>query len=211
MSAPALARPWLDVPLPSRMRTLGWCLNAPGFGTARTVHWREVRDAEFGPGFDAEAWLAGELARTGRTGPCFVTSRDVSAFVVRTAAAEGWEAWAVATVGLSNAERIGARARGGGVGTINVLAVADAPLTDGAMVEASSLVAEARTAAVMAAGPDLPGGRATGTGTDCILVAALPGARTAQAGKHTAIGEALGRAVREAVAQGVADWMETVA
>ena len=45
----------------------------------------------------------------------------------------------MATVGLSNAERVGARARGARIGTINVLAVADAPLTDGAMVEASSL------------------------------------------------------------------------
>ena len=207
MSAPRLARPWLDVPLPARLRTLGWCLNAPGFGWAEAVHWREVRDADLGPGRDAPAWLAAELARTGRRGPCFVTSRDVRAFVQRAASAEGAGAWAVATVGLSNAERIGARAAAAvAAGTINVLAVADRPLSDGALVEALSLVAEARTAAVMEGGPALPAGRATGTGTDCVLVGA-PGGGAPHAGKHTAVGEALGRAAYEAVARGVADWM----
>ncbi len=50
------------------------------------------------------------------------------------------------------------------------------------------------------------GSRATGTGTDCIAIAALPG-RLGGAGLHAAVGEALGRAVREAVTAGAADWV----
>ena len=207
--APVLARPWLDVALPARMRMLGWCLNAPGHVAADRVHWREVRDDDLPEGLDVGAWLARDLAASGRTGPCFLTSRDVSRHVVRHAESDGAAAGAVATVGLSNAERIGRRAGGyAATGTINVLVVASVPLGEGALVEAVSLAAEARTAAVMEAGPLLPSGRATGTGTDCLLVAAPDGAGAAHAGKHTAIGEAIGRAVHDAVACGVADWME---
>ena len=194
--------PWLAVPLGRRCRTLGWCVNAPGFAAADTVHWREVRDADLGVGLDVGAWLAAEMAAAGRRGPCFLTSRAIGRFERR---ADG-PAAVVATVGLGNAERIGAP-MGGGPGTVNILARLDAPLSEGALVEALSLVAEARTAAVMEHGPDARGGRATGTGTDCILVAAPPGAGR-HAGKHTPLGTALGRAVYEAVAAGTRAWME---
>jgi len=47
----------------------------------------------------------------------------------------------------------------------------------------------------------------TGTGTDCIVVAAPEGAGGAQfAGLHTAIGEAAGDAVYRAIREGVAVW-----
>ncbi len=210
---PRLERPWLDVPLPGRMRTLGWCLNAPGFGHADSVHWREVRDDDLGPGLDVESWLSGELSRSGRTGPCFLTSRDIGAHFIGHSPAGDASVDVVATVGLSNAERIGHHERGPGpFGTINVLATVTAPLTDGALVEALSLVVEARTAAVIEGGPDLPTGRATGTGTDCVLVACASSADRAtgaaeHAGKHTEIGRALGSAVRDSVALAVDGWM----
>jgi adenosylcobinamide amidohydrolase len=71
-----------------------------------------------------------------------------------------------------------------------------------------SIVAQARTAAVMDAGHDLPTGRATGTGTDCIAVAAPQGAERF-VGLHTEAGEAIGRATYEAVLDGARDWMAT--
>ena len=66
---------------------------------------------------------------------------------------------------------------------------------------------QARTAAVMDAGFDLPGGggTATGTGTDCVAVAAPSGANP-YAGLHTATGEAIGRAVYTAVHSGALEW-----
>jgi adenosylcobinamide amidohydrolase len=111
-------------------------------------------------------------------------------------------------VGLSNAERVGHRVvESAEYGTINLLAVADAPLSDAALVELLSIATQARTTAVMEHGPHLPSGRATGTGTDCIVVAAPPGAER-YAGLHTEVGEAVGAAVYAAVASGVRDWME---
>ncbi|HRO11147.1 adenosylcobinamide amidohydrolase, partial [Amaricoccus sp.] len=74
--------------------------------------------------------------------------------------------------------------------------------------EALSVAAEARPAAVIDAAPDRPGGRITGTGTDCILVAAPPG-DGAFAGLHTPLGEAIGRAVYAAVRRGADDWWAT--
>ena len=57
-----------------------------------------------------------------------------------------------------------------------------------------------------AAGHDLPTGTASGTGTDCIAVAAEPG-DTAFAGLHTVIGEAAGAATLAAVRRGVKRWL----
>ncbi|WP_295045296.1 adenosylcobinamide amidohydrolase, partial [uncultured Paracoccus sp.] len=116
----------------------------------------------------------------------------------------------VATVGLGNAERVGHR-RGQqegqrqGYGTINIALLIDAGLTDAALIEALSIAAQARTLAVLEAGVILPSGPATGTGTDCIAVACDPGG-LAHAGLHTALGEAIGRAVCDAVGQGASDW-----
>ncbi|KFI33150.1 adenosylcobinamide amidohydrolase [Haematobacter missouriensis] len=94
----------------------------------------------------------------------------------------------------------------GGYGTINIAVAVSEGLSDGAMVEALSIVAEARTAAVLEAGLVLVTGTATGTGTDCIALAADPG-EARHAGLHTPAGEVLGRVVMEATAAAIADWM----
>jgi adenosylcobinamide amidohydrolase len=138
-----------------------------------------------------------------------ITSRRLSAFVSVTAEAENVEATCVATVGLSNAERVGATRRSSAphAGTINILVTVSAALTEAAQIEALSIAAQARTAAVMEFGPIYSGSaRMTGTGTDCIAIAAQAG-DLPYCGLHTACGEAIGRAVYEAVAQGVGDWI----
>lgn len=208
-----LNRPWLVADLGAPLRTLGWPLNRPGFATASRIAWRELRDADLAPGLDAAAWLAAALAARGLAdAPAMLTSRDIGAHVLRRAEVEGRAADCLATVGLSNAERVGTRARPGlrGTirGTINLALRLSTPLTDGALAEALSVAAEARTAAVIDAAPDRPGGRITGTGTDCILVAAPPG-DGAFAGLHTPLGEAIGRAVYAAVRRGADDWWAT--
>jgi ABC-type glutathione transport system ATPase component len=55
---------------------------------------------------------------------------------------------------------------------------------DTALIELSSIATQARTAAVMDHGPDLPTGRATGTGTDCIVVGADPPVRAIRRPPH---------------------------
>ncbi|MGP1356846.1 adenosylcobinamide amidohydrolase [Roseicyclus sp.] len=201
--------PWLTARLPAPMRALSWAPYRPGFATTDRVIWREVRNADLTETFDALGWLAGALHARGEGDAVgLLTSRDLAQFRLESACSDRTSATCLATVGLTNAERVGQRRHvpSAGHGTINLLAVTDAPLSDTGLVELLSIATEARTTAVMEHGPDLPGGRATGTGTDCIVVAAPPG-ETAYAGLHTEVGEAVGAAVHRAVSAGVRDWM----
>ena len=81
------------------------------------------------------------------------------------------------------------------------------PLTDGAMVEALSIVAQARTAAVIESWYVERGPAITGTGTDCIVVASpCRDEPLACAGLHTEVGEAIGGAVYDATRDGAEQW-----
>jgi adenosylcobinamide amidohydrolase len=203
--------PWLEFDLGEEMQVLSFAPHRPGAVTARHILWREVRNADLPPDLDACDWLAGELsARQASGAVAFLTSRTITKYVTRSAQVGEVRADAVVTIGLSNAERIGTRLdrRGHDWGTINIALRLSAGLTPVALIEAMSIVAQARTAAVMDAGHDLPTGRATGTGTDCIAVAAPQGAERF-VGLHTAAGEAIGRATYEAVLDGARDWMAT--
>jgi len=208
-----LDRPVLTAHLPAPMRLLSWAPYNAGYVTTDRVIWREVRNADLTPEFDAITWLA-DLMQSGGTGDgvAMLTSRNVTCYQLETTRIGATTASCCATVGLSNAERVGHRlpVDPAPAGTINLLTVTDARLSDTALLEAMSIATQARTAAVMEAGPDLPTGRATGTGTDCIAVACHPG-DTAYAGLHTEVGEALGRAVYDAVLRGAQEWMATEA
>jgi adenosylcobinamide amidohydrolase len=199
-----LDRPWLVARLDRPVRLLSWAPHNPGFRQARRVVWREVRDADLTRDFDAIGWLRESLAARGESEAVgLLTSRDVGTYRLEHARSGRISVACLATVGLSNAERIGARRPvAEGWGTINLLAVTDAALSETALIEMMSIAAEARTAAVMELGPDLGTGRATGTGTDCIVVGAPPG-DILHAGLHTPVGEAVGAAVYRAVADGV--------
>ena len=212
MSRLRLDRPWLEFDLGRDMQVLSWAVNRPGSVRARRILWREVRNADLPEDLDVQGWLGAELvARGAGDAVTFLTSRDIRHHTTMTATAGGVEAQAVATVGLSNAERVGHRVDRAGTdwGTINVALRVDCGLTDAAMLEAMSIAVQARTAAVMDVDMPLAPGRATGTGTDCVAVAAPPGAAR-YAGLHTDIGEAVGRAVYGAVLDGARDWMATV-
>jgi adenosyl cobinamide kinase/adenosyl cobinamide phosphate guanylyltransferase/adenosylcobinamide amidohydrolase len=123
----------------------------------------------------------------------------------------------VATVGLSNALRVGDRPGGLAVGTINIACLLSEPVREEALVEASALVTEAKTAAMVEhrVASRRSGEVATGTGTDCVVVAAPTvdggvdggAAAAAYVGKHTQLGSLLGAAVYEAVATGIRRWL----
>lgn len=204
-----IARPWVEFDLGADMRVLSWAINRPGLVHARRILWREVRNADLPRDLDVYDWLGGVLAeRQALDAVCFLTSRDVTAVTQAQARVGAVTAQAVATVGLSNAERVGTRfpRDPSAWGTINVAVRLSTGLTDTGLLEAVSIATQARTAAVMDIGLELPTGRATGTGTDCIAVAAPEGA-DAYAGLHTETGHALGKAVYDAVLQGARDWM----
>lgn len=202
-----LDRPWLEVDLGGDHRVLSWAVHRPGLVTARRILWREVRNADLPMGLDANAWLLAEVVRRGAgDAVVMLTSRDIGARHAARAEVGGVAVDCLATVGLSNAERVGSRQPPGSRwGTINIAVQVHAGLTFPAMVEAATIAAQARTLAVIEAGEMLPQGPATGTGTDCIALAAREG-DLAYAGLHTEVGEAIGRAVHAAVAEGAAEW-----
>jgi adenosylcobinamide amidohydrolase len=206
--AVALARPWLIARLAAPMRVLSHAPFGPGYRITDTVLWREVRNADLTPGFDAESWFAGEMVRAPVPAAVgMLTSRDVGTWAEGAAMAEGVAAQCVVTLGLSNAEAVGARLpwHSADYGTINILVATDAGLTETAQLEALTIAVQARTAALMEVGLPLATGLATGTGTDCMALACPPG-DARYAGLHTAVGEAVGRAVRDTVARAAADW-----
>jgi adenosylcobinamide amidohydrolase len=200
--------PWLALDLGTEMPVLSWAVNRPGLVRARRILWREVRNADLPEGLDVNTWLDAELAaRDASDAVCFLTSCDIAQVCEARAEADGIRARAVATVGLTNAESVGTRlppaARGWG--TINIAVTLSEGLAEAARIEALSIIAQARTAALLHSGLRLPTGPVTGTGTDCIALAAPEGA-TRYAGLHTATGEAIGRAVLDAVTRGLAIW-----
>ncbi len=209
MSGLTLDAPWLRFDLGQQMEVLSWSINRPGFVRASQILWREVRNADLPEGMDVRLWLVKELSRrNSENAVVLLTSRAISHFVSRTAEVGDIRAQAVATVGLSNGERVGARVdhRGRDWGTINVAVRVSTGLSQTALLETMSIVVQARTAAVMDTRFDLPTGIATGTGTDCVAVAA-PAGSTEFAGLHTDTGEAVGRAVYDAVTAGTAAWI----
>jgi adenosylcobinamide amidohydrolase len=190
---------------------LSWALVNGGRQVAREVVWVEVHDRELCPPVDPVAFLRARLAEAGLPNAVgLLTSRALSRFVTSDRVADGEAARCIATIGLGNLLRAGDPVSRARVGTINLACQLSFPLSDLALVEAVSIAAEARTAAVLEAGLPSPvsGAPATGTGTDCIVVAAPAAPEGApHAGKHTLAGHLIGAAVEEAVRRGVAGWL----
>lgn len=217
MSDVILARPWLMFNLGCDMQVLSWAINHPGFVSARRIVWREVRNADLPQGMDVREWFDGALQSQGYADAvAFLTSRDVSFFTQSTAKVGRMTAHCVATVGLSNAERVGSRVdrqtqapQAKDWGTINVAVRLNSGVSQTGLIEMLSIATQARTAAIIDAGLALPTGLATGTGTDCIAVAAPDGPQD-YAGLHTDIGEAVGAAVYRATTFGAQQWKSDI-
>jgi adenosylcobinamide amidohydrolase len=202
------------------MQVASWAIWNGGRRRAAAVAWVGVTNAELPPEVDPRALCESRLRAAGVPAAVgLLTSGQLARHRQASAAVDGVGAQALATVGLSNALRVGDApgdlvAR---VGTINLLCAVSVPLSEEAALEALSIAVEARTAAVMEARhPSRRSGAvATGTGTDCVVLAwpeATAGtAGAAFAGKHTALGSAIGRSVGDCVRAGVADWMEAYA
>jgi adenosylcobinamide amidohydrolase len=208
-------RPLLAARFDAPQHMLSWSIGRPGFVTAQAAAILEVRDADLPPDVDPRALLAGRLTAAGLADAVgLMTSRDIACHHHATAQVEGVSAAALVTLGLNNGERVGARAAAPErLGTVNIIAAVSVPLTPAALVEALSLVVEARTLAILEAGYCRQGQDApvTGTGTDCAVMSApagLPGAAPHDyAGLHTAVGEALGAAVLAATREAAARWL----
>ena len=195
-------------------RILSHAVLRPGLVEADAVAWCQIRDQDLAPPVDPARLLAAHLAAARLAGAVgLLTSAELAGFVDVARVAGGLTVRTVATVGLDNARRAGDDwdVAPPAVGTINVLVRASLPVTDAALVEMLAVAAEARAMAVLEGGvaSRRSGRPATGTGTDCTVVAAPCGEPvTEYAGKHTALGYLVGSTVAEAVGRGVADWLD---
>jgi adenosylcobinamide amidohydrolase len=210
--AVTLAPPWLLVDLGADHEVASWAIVNGGRCRARVVAWLRVNNADLPPDVDPRRLLSERLVARGMPQAVgLLTSGLIENYAEARASTDEVNAHAITTVGLSNALRIGdPPGQGVAAGTINIVCRISAALSEEAALEALSLIAEARTAAV--AESHVPSRRtrapATGTGTDCIVLA-WPRASAAPAdyaGKHTAIGHVVGAAVLQSVRTGIATW-----
>jgi len=205
-----LAPPFLVVAFQREQRVLSWSILRPGMQMARRVVWLEVRNRDLPCDVDPMNVIRARVSAAALDDAVvLVTSRDIGSYRQAHVSVEGSAAWCVTTLGLSNSERVGVRLHQPPpfAGTINTLVHIGEALSEPAMIEALSIATEARTAAVLDAEVRRGGHIVTGTGTDCIAIAAPTGEPAARyAGKHTAIGEVIGAAVYKATADAISDW-----
>ena len=204
---------WLVAGFAQPWTVVSWAVVNGGWQRTQQVAWLYLRLHEIRNVMDPAEWMQGQMHAEGLSGAVgFMTSRRAGTFVEATGADAGCSAWAVGTVGLSNALRVGDSS--GPIqmpGTINLLVCCSQPLTVEAATEALCLVSEAKALAMMESGVASvrSGLLATGTGTDYLAVAWPPhGERTSYAGKHTAVGAAMGQAAYAAISEGAAEWLE---
>ncbi len=141
-----------------------------------------------------------------------MTAASMASFRMVKKFAQGVDIIVLATSGLDNARRVGDRAEyrkiadsAKEVGTINLMILTSAKLTEAAMVEAVLIATEAKAAVMQELGIVSPVSNkiATGTGTDAIAVVNGFAEQVSFCGKHVLFGELLGKAVMEAVSGSV--------
>lgn len=201
----ALPRPRLDggalvLELGEEWRCLSSAVLGGGLGPIRS--WLNLQVPADYARTDPERHLAACGAPLAPPVVGMLTAADVGA---HTEAVEG-SARALATVGVGHGlAAAGRRPRAvPTVGTINLLVLAGAPLTDAGLAGALQTAVEAKAQALSDAGVPAANatGAATGTATDSICLASPPGAGERFAGPATRVGSEIARAVHAAVLAG---------
>lgn len=144
-----------------------------------------------------------------------LTGADMDNLVVKKEEYLEFKVFALVTAGTkSNAQRIGIDRAGSleregrfeSLGTINVMILTNASLSEGAMARGMITLTEAKVVAL----EDLdirssynPQIRATGTGTDNAIIVSGQGARIDYLGGHAKMGELMARAVTSAVKEAI--------
>ncbi len=104
--------PLLVVRFEAPVEIAGWPVLKPGFASTREIVWLEVRDGDLPIHVDAVAFLKEKLAAQGLDeAAAFMTSRDIRRHQIAQSRIGDVTATCVATVGLSNAERVGCAPR----------------------------------------------------------------------------------------------------
>ncbi|NQY26754.1 MAG: adenosylcobinamide amidohydrolase [Piscirickettsiaceae bacterium] len=143
-----------------------------------------------------------------------MTAASMNSLCIEQTCVEGVDITVLVTTGINNARRAGDKADiqelfgiSKEVGTINLILICSARLTDAAMLEAVMIATEAKVAALQDADVLSPIScrLATGTGTDAIAVVSGDGPQEiAFCGKHVLLGEWIGRLVIAAITRSLA-------
>jgi len=211
MTTPWIARVHertLIIAFPSPYRVLSWASLNGGLVEARTILNHQV-DIHASSVLEPQASLVALAQSLGVKNPTvgLMTGVLMDRLVRTTLQVDAVILECFATVGLSNALAVGDQATySERPGTINIIVVCNHPLVPPALVEAVQIVTEAKVQALYAAQikSTVSDTFATGTGTDCVAVACPFGAPTYQyCGKHTHLGELLGRVVGQTLKEGL--------
>jgi adenosylcobinamide amidohydrolase len=198
----------------SPARTLSWAVLNGGFCHARHIINHHVNSgnalfcAQPGP------WLQRAVTELGLRGKivAMATAVEMRHTVQVSMESTGARVICFATVGCGNALSVGDPASVtieqpvATLHTINMILTVEPGLTDEAMVEAIQIATEGRVRALYEKGikSSQSGLLATGTGTDCIAIVALSGGLERYCGKHTKLGELIGRAAHMTITKGLA-------
>ncbi|MGH2707522.1 MAG: adenosylcobinamide amidohydrolase [Actinomycetota bacterium] len=195
----------LVVELGGELRCLSSAVLGGGLGRART--WFNLQVPSHYACTDPQRDLEEASAGMDRPVVGMMTAARVSGFrqawfgCARAVGTVGGTGHALAATGVPSHS-------GRSAGTINLLIVVEAPLTDAGLVGALQTAVEAKAQALAAAGiralnaPRGYPGFATGTATDSICIACPPGERVSFAGSATRVGGELARAAYEVVRLG---------
>ncbi|MBK9170336.1 MAG: adenosylcobinamide amidohydrolase [Bryobacterales bacterium] len=203
--------PWLIAHLGAPHTCWSWAVVNGGCAVTDTVAWLFLEVDELRGCADARGFLQARMTAAGLATAAGMMTTRRPAWVRAMASHGALSCDAIVTVGLSNALRAGDPPGEARCSTINTLVRISTPLSESAALEALCLAASARTAAMLESGTvsRVSGRGATGTGTDCIVLASPCGEPEAPyAGMHTAIGSVIGRAVLDATAHGIREWTE---
>ncbi len=209
---------WLIAELGDFHDVLSWAVVNGGRTKARRVAWLQVTAGDLAPPIHPEEYFRKKMTEEKiEEAVGFLTSGNIDRYAESEKKSQGLTVRTVVTAGMSNALRVGdAPGKLPSIGTINLLCRLSVPLSEEALVEAVSIAAEARTLAVLET--DVPSIQsaepATGTGTDCIVIASPNGTRHQGdryqfCGKHTALGSLIGSSVLEATRMALKNWKKS--
>lgn len=207
---------WLEIGFEEPHNVLSWAVLGSGWKEqVDSVLWHRVRNEDLTPDIDPIDYYRARLLQRGesKNSVGFLTSAALENYSEIVLEKEKVKIRSVVTAGLGNAVRIGDDPFSfGSYGTINILVQCSLAMDLSASLEAVSLIAEARTLAVLDSKVPSRVSRniSTGTGTDCIAFASPSRiSRTLYTGKHTLTGHLIGKAVYESVYQGILNWKES--
>ena len=203
----------LILSFPGSARVLSWAVLNGGFCYAEHIINQHVRIDDTRFCTQPASWLNESATGLDLQGTvvAMATAVDMKNLVQVSQSSSGGQVTCFATVGCGNALSVGDPApvtseEPALLHTINMIVTVQPGLSDEAMVEGIQIATEGRVRALYEVGvsSSVSNVSATGTGTDCIAIVSLDSERAPYCGKHTQLGELIGRAAYTAVKNGLA-------